>query len=448
MSRRVLSPFTVAVVLAACADAPAPTALNPAATSDIAPSAGNFSVTLESIQELTPRSVLTNFTQFPGQPSVRVSNSGMGSAVALGPTPGSYWFLTDRGPNVDYPGTNPDGKLFPAPRFAPRLGLFTSNGTALRLTRAINLALGSGKPLTGLPLPLGSCGSTNEKGYLVEPSGVFTVSDPNGIDSEGLAVAPNGDFWISDEYGPFIVRFDAQGRQIARYGPCAGAGITQALPAVFLTRRANRGMEGLTMTPGGKIVGMMQSPLDNPRAAGRASRALRIVVLDPANPTPAATKQYVYLLEGSSLLSSEIVALDETTFLVLERDGNFPPAAVKRIYRISLVGATDESDLANGSTGKSYGAFGATLEAVTDFPGAGIVPVSKELVVDLLTDVIGYPHDKPEGLAVIGNDRIVISNDDDFGVTDAAGALIPKTLPNGRVDFNTLWTVRVSPPLR
>jgi hypothetical protein len=415
---------------------------------DVVPAAGAYSVTLESVQELTPRRTLTRFAQFPGQEPVRVFNSGMGSAVANGPTPGTFWFLTDRGPNVDYPGTNPDGKLFPVPRFTPRLGLHASTGASLRLTREINLALSSGMRLTGLPLPLATCGSTNEKGYVLDGSIVSTVSDANGIDPEGLAVAPNGDFWISDEYGPFIVRFDAGGRQVARYGPCAGAGITQALPTVLATRRANRGMEGLTMTPSGKVVGMMQSPLDNPRTAGRASRALRIVVFDPANPTPSATTQYVYLLDASNLLSSEIVALDESHFLVLERDGNFPPAAVKRIYIVNLAGATDESDPANSATGKSYGAFGATLESVTDYAGAGIVPVTKQLVVDLLTDVAGYPHDKPEGLAVIGTDRIVIANDDDFGVNDVAGVLVPKTLPSGRVDYNALWTVRVSPPLR
>jgi hypothetical protein len=203
----------------------------------------------------------------------------------------------------------------------------------------------------------------------------------------------------------------------------------------------------------------MQSPLDNPRTAGRASRALRIVVLDPANPTAASTRQFVYLAENPSLLASEIVAIDEENFLVLERDGNFPgsfPGAIKRIYKASLRGpaptdpmATDESDPANSPTGKSYGAFGATLESVTDFAGAGIVPLYKTLVVDLVTDLPGYPHDKPEGIALVGRDRIFISNDDDFGVGDNLGTLISKRLPgSNRIDYNSLWAVRVSPPLR
>lgn len=410
-------------------------------------------MTLESVREVVPRSILTAYVQVPGNPAVQVWKTGFGSAIAPGPTPGTFFLLTDRGPNIDYPGGTPDGKLFPAPRYAPRIGLFAPAGPkALRLAQAIDLALPNGKTLTGLPLPPGSCGFTNEKGYVLERGSLFVVSDPNAIDSEGLAVAPNGDFWIADEYGPFMARFNAAGRQVERFGPCSGAGVTAGLPAVLATRRANRGMEGITITPSGLVVGMMQSPLDNPRAAGRASRALRIVVFNPNQPTPAATKQFVYLAETPAMLSSEIVAIDDTHFLVLERDGNFPgiPGTIKRIYKIDLAGATDESDPANGATGKSYGAFGATLEAVTDHAGAGITPVSKELVVDLMTDLVGYPHDKPEGITLIGNDRIVISNDDDFGVVGdiTTGVLLRKALLNGATDYNSIWTVRVSPPLR
>lgn len=445
------------LLLAACTDAPslAPAARSVAASTSIA--GASYSVILESVRELVPRSILTTFKQFQTEPAVQVWDTGLGSALAAGPTPGTFWALTDRGPNVDYPSP-PDGKLFPAPDFAPRIVLVRTAGNKLHEVRSIPLASASGAPLTGLPLPLGTCGATGEKGYLLGAGGSVVVrDDPRGIDSEGLVVAPNGDFWVSDEYGPFIARFDASGREIARYAPCAGAGVTKALPAVFARRRANRGMEGLTLTPGGTLVGMMQSPLDNPRSAGRASRALRIVTLNPANPT-GGNRQYVYLAEAPSLLSSEILAIDEENFLVLERDGNFPgdtPGAVKRIYKASVRGpiagqpmATDESDPADSPTGKSYGPFGATLEAVTNYAGAGIVPLYKTLVVDL-ADLPGYPHDKPEGIALIGNDRIAIGNDDDFGVGDSGGTLVEKLLPGTKkTDFNSVWIVRVSPALR
>lgn len=71
-------------------------------------------------------------------------------------------------------------------------------------------------------------------------------------------------------------------------------------------------------------------------------------------------------------------------------------------------------------------------------------------VVDLIQTIPGYPHDKVEGLAVLDNFTIAVSNDDDFGVTDdGAGNFIAKTLPLlGMPDFNTIYIVRLSAPLR
>jgi len=39
--------------------------------------------------------------------------------------------------------------------------------------------------------------------------------------------------------------------------------------------------------------------------------------------------------------------------------------------------------------------------------------------VDLLD--LGYPHDKPEGLVVLGRDEIGVVNDDDYSITDGGG---------------------------
>src|SRR5262249_36188490 len=124
------------------------------------------------------------------------------------------------------------------------------------------------------------------------------------------------------------------------------------LPAVLAKRRVNRGMEGLTVTPDGKtLVGIMQSPLINDITSSDTGKTttVRIVTysLDPA--TLGQTHQYLYLLDDPATLGgsvSEITAIDNTTFLVDERDGAFPgdPAGAsqqKRVYKISIAGATD-----------------------------------------------------------------------------------------------------------
>jgi hypothetical protein len=89
-----------------------------------------------------------------------------------------------------------------------------------------------------------------------------------GLDPEGLVAMADGTFWVSDEYGPYIVHFDATGKEISRLDPYSTAmsGNNLPLPGELKKRKPNKGMEGLTLTPDGKyLVGIMQSSLDKSR---------------------------------------------------------------------------------------------------------------------------------------------------------------------------------------
>jgi len=89
------------------------------------------------------------------------------------------------------------------------------------------------------------------------------------LDPEGIRVAPDGTFWISDEYGPWVLHFDAQGHQIGALSVPAGfrdsvQGATGAHEdSVNATgRTSNKGAEGLALTPDGTTLAvLMQSPL-------------------------------------------------------------------------------------------------------------------------------------------------------------------------------------------
>ena len=152
---------------------------------------------------------------------------------------------------------------------------------------------------------------------------------------------------------------------------------------------------------------------------------------------------------------SEIAAIDNKNFLVLERGGDFPTEAnrasiIKRVYKISLNGATDVSDPANGAAGKLFG--GKTVEELKDaatLAANGITPVSKSLVSDLMIDINPvYPHDKAEGLAIINSKLIAVSNDDDFGITGSNGVYQQKILPaTNTVDRNSIYFIKLAKPL-
>lgn len=382
-----------------------------------------------------------------------IYNGGFGSSIAADPNdPAVFYLLTDRGPNAA--GSAAGSIIFGKPDFTPQIGKFRVVGNQLVLEQTILLKNAAGQPLTGLPNPVGS-GSTGE--IALDLNGQTIAPNADGIDSEGLVLAPDGSFWVSDEYGPHIAHFDATGRTIERINPFGTGTGGRQLPKVFARRRANRGMEGLTITPDGKtLVGLMQSPMYNPSSAAvTGSLVLRVLTYEIAT---GATKQYVYLMENAGLTGcSEIAAITGTTFLALERDGLYggnttAPATFKRIYTFDLAGATDITDPGNGDNGKIFS--GLTVEQLKDKAGlqtAGIVPVTKTLVLDLLTDISPvYPHDKAEGIALIGNNRLAISNDDDFGVVDnGQNGFTTKILPaTGKVDLNRIYFVTLKTPLR
>ena len=406
--------------------------------------------------------------------------SGYGSAMANVPGKNDeFWLMTDRGANVDgrlNPGditTSANVKIFPEPSFQPRMikVRVLADGTIEKLAD-VRFKNGDGSPMTGKPFIGSGAGATGETGYSLDlatnqQSAIALPSDADGLDPEGLVVRNDGSFWVSDEYGPWIVGFDSTGTVTQRIGPFGTTGTATSpnpnarkLPAVFSKRRANRGMEGLSITPSGWLVGMMQSPMLNPSSAAiggtsgaNASRVCRILFF---NPTDGLTKQYTYVLDSASTAVSEILAVNENEFLVLERDGNWPggaPAsAIKKIYRIHVGQATDVSDPADGANGKLY--TGKTVEELKTTAGLraeGITPVRKWLAVDmlLLTNQTGgaYPHDKPEGLALVnGGKTLVLVNDDDFGVVPSSapiGGVAAKQIPllANRVDFNSLWFI-------
>ncbi|GAB4023235.1 esterase-like activity of phytase family protein [Spirosoma koreense] len=382
-----------------------------------------------------------------------IYNGGFGSAIAADPhDPTIFYLLTDRGPNAA--GAAANSIIFGKADFTPQIGKFHVVGNQLVLDQTILLKNAAGQLLNGLPNPSGQ-GSTGETA--LDLNGNPIAPNPDGLDSEGLVLASDGTFWISDEYGPHIVHFDATGKTIERINPFGTGTGGRTLPKVLARRRPNRGMEGLTITPDGKtLVGLMQSPMYNPSSAAiTGSTVLRIVTFDIAT---GATKQYAYLMENASLTGcSEIAAITNTTFLALERDGDYggdpkKPATFKRVYKVDLAGATDISDPANSDGGKLYG--GLTVEQLKDKAGlqtAGVVPVTKTLVFDLLTGISPvYPHDKAEGITLIGTNQLAISNDDDFGVVDnGMNGFTSKILPaTGKVDVNRIYFVTLPTPLR
>lgn len=226
----------------------------------------------------------------------------------------------------------------------------------------------------------------------------------NRFDPEGIRVSPHGTFYISDEYGPYILEFNRQGHLMRRLAlpPKFAIANPSADPNAELLgnaagRQANRGMEGLAISPDGStLFGIMQNALIqdhglNPGTTDRVGLNNRILKIDLP---PGETHEYVYVLEAINRGQGvcEILAINDHEFLVVERDNRSnlqsPPQAPtrKKIYKIDLTGASDVS----GVNSLPAGAL-----------PIGVVPVTKTLFIDLLAaefNLILTIAEKIEGL--------------------------------------------------
>ena len=220
--------------------------------------------------------------------------------------------------------------------------------------------------------------------YVTEPDGTFVASQP--VD-EIFAADPNGETGI----------------------------------------RNNGAFEGLTFAPGGESYFVSaESPLfqDGENATGEAGSVNRITQYDrdgnvlaqyayEADAVPNVGEGALFFVNGIT----EILAVSETTMLVLER-GTVQAADETysnnvRLYEIDLTGATDVS-------------------AIDALVGAEYTPVSKRLVEEF--DGSDFTVDNLETLAFgptleSGNPSLVIGSDNNFSDTQITQFLVFEVLP-------------------
>jgi hypothetical protein len=273
------------------------------------------------------------------------------------------------------------------------------------------------------------------------------------FDTEGMRVSNDGlRVYISDEYGPYVYEFDRlTGVRLRSFQLPSSFYVTNLSPvgATEISgntsgRTANKGMEGLAITPDGKtLVGIMQNALiqdasEATTANPAPSNLLRIVTIDILS--GHVTHQYACLLTAGSGVS-EICAINNHEFLVDERDGkgregksdgSSNAAAIKQLFKIDLNGAVDVSDM-DGIMASAH-AVNKTLflDIVSVLTGLG---VNLSDIPAKIEGVASGPDIKMDGKTIhtlwIANDNDFLSqtadvppepNDNDFfvfGFTDA-----------------------------
>lgn len=317
---------------------------------------------------------------------------GFGSGIAYSGFGNRYVAVSDRG-FAD--GTVPYDDRFHAFQIAVDPNAAPADRVRVQLESTTLLRNPSGQPYLGL-------------------SGDFA----NRFDPEAVRVGRTGQLYVSDEYGPYIKEFDQAGNHVrdiavpdkfAIANPSANGNAELANNTAG--RQANRGMEGLAISPDGQVLfGLMQNPLLQDGALNSSLSRVgvnnRLLTVDLVT---GQTHEYLYQLDAGNLGTNEILAINDHQFLVVERDGVAGSgAAFKRIELIDTAGATDISGLAS-------------------LPQNGLPPgvtaVTKSLFLDLLDPAFGlagsaFPE-KIEGLAfgpdlADGRHLLLVTSDNDL----------------------------------
>ena len=296
-----------------------------------------------------------------GTPGNQLGGVGSGLAWAGG---SRFVAIPDRGPNAVAWNTAVDDTTSYIPRFHTfDLALVPATGGSLPFTLAPVLE-STTLMSTHMALNYGPAVPAHPKHtwYFSGRSDNFDAATTSAdrrdarLDPEGIRVSRDGkSVFVSDEYGPYVYEFDrASGNRVKSYALPELLHIANknAQSAVEISgntsgRVANKGMEGLAITPDGKtLVGFVQSPLI--QDGGDGGRMNRIVTIVRAT---GETHQYAYdnhLADtNKNYNSSDLLAINDHEFLVLERDGkglgDDSSAVVKRLYKIDIAGATDVS---------------------------------------------------------------------------------------------------------
>lgn len=343
------------------------------------------------------------------------------SAIQFGPQPGSYWVLADNG----------FGSKANSPDYLLRLYLVTPRPRTpqggpgdVQVNRFIQLR----DPNRLVPFPI-----LNEN----SPDRLLTGYD---FDPESFVFASDGTLWVGDEFGPYLLHFDANGVLLDPpfATPDYGAGKDPSRdqvrapqnPALLLNpvgpgqpSAANlptsRGYEGMTTNPArNRIYAMLEGTV-----SGDPAGTVRLMEFDPA------AKRWLgilgrYQFDDPAHAIGELAVINDNEYLVIERDGRQgAEARFKRIYKIDLTRRD-----ANGVFAKE---LVADLLEIAD--PRGLAPSTQG-------GVFRFPYFTVEAVIVLDANSILVTNDNNYPATGGRGAEVK--------DANEFIWLRLPAPLR
>ena len=286
-----------------------------------------------------------------------------------------------------------------------------------------------------------------------DPATLSTDPDDARLDPESVRLSRDGrHMFISDEYGPHVYEFERfTGLRVRSFAVPDELGVPMQSPQSDVEiagnavgRVANKGMEGLAITPDGRtLVGAMQSPLI--QDGGTNAQFTRIVTIDLGT---GQVQQYAYPLTNIGTAKkpkyptiSEILAINDHEFLVDERDGkglgDESTAAFKNLFHIDLAGAQDVT----GITGEANLA-GAAIAKAPFLDIVSVLTAHGIAATDIPAKLEGITFGPDVFLDGQRRHTLWISNDNDFIAT-----VTDTNPPDGIDNPNQFFVFAVDPAL-
>jgi hypothetical protein len=256
--------------------------------------------------------------------------------------------------------------------------------------------------------------------------GFVQLSDPDGrvpfplgradrlltgadFDLESVRREGNGDLWFGEEFGPFILHTDASGRVLEAPFPLPGVQSPQnpyLASADAWTLPGSRGFEGMALAADGATL----YPILEGALRADADPRRRIVHEFDLRARAYTGRTWQYRTDAAfpGAVIGDFTAVDAHRFVLIERDdAQGAEARQKKIYLVDLR-RTD----ADGFLEKR---LVLDLLGIGDPDGVSLPARSGEFGVG---DPFAFPLQSVESLEVLGGERLLIANDNNYPGSD------------------------------
>jgi glycerophosphoryl diester phosphodiesterase len=229
------------------------------------------------------------------------------------------------------------------------------------------------------------------------------------FDLESVRQAKDGSFWFGEEFGPFLLHTDASGRVLEAPAPLPGV---QSPQNPYLTDpdgwtlRASRGFEGMALSIDGKtLYPMLEGALRNDPDPRR-----RILNEFDLRSGAYTGQKWQYKVDAGfpDAVIGDFTALDEHRFVLIERDdAQGADARQKKIYLVDLRRVDADGFLEKRLV--------LDLLRIRDPDGISLPARPGEFGVG---DPFSFPLQSVESLEVLGGERLLIANDNNYPSSD------------------------------